>query len=276
MSERYGGHGHKGARPAGELTLNREIVLVTNDDLLVVPRYLDGTLKRIHRKVCVVILTPLYEPGRFLAHLKKYASCYGLGFFVPLVARTLRRQVDIWRGQADSVQTICRRYQIPCRGIADLNSGSSIRSIQRYGAQILLLLGCAQRLHSPFIRSMPGTILNVHSALLPKYRGLNAPFWALRYAESHAGVTVHKIKDERIDAGDILAQKPVAILPSDSYMDLALRIAETGPAVIEEALGNLEAKTENVIVNNTNLGSYKSWPTREDIKAFHELGRRFF
>ena len=80
-------------------------------------------------------------------------------------------------------------------------------------------------------------ILNIHPSLLPKFPGLDAWKQALAAGETVTGCTVHYV-DEKIDHGDIIAQREVAILPNDTAESLHARIqiAEHAlyPAVISE------------------------------------------
>ncbi|MER7920772.1 MULTISPECIES: methionyl-tRNA formyltransferase [unclassified Streptomyces] len=72
----------------------------------------------------------------------------------------------------------------------------------------------------PRVYSLPrrGT-LNVHDSLLPKYAGFSPLIWALINGEKEVGVTAHMMNEE-LDAGDIVAQRAVAVGPSDTATDL--------------------------------------------------------
>ena len=65
--------------------------------------------------------------------------------------------------------------------------------------------------------------INVHSSLLPKYRGLDTYARALNPGDSHAGCTVHLVTED-VDAGEILGQIAVAIRPGDTPDKLAQRV----------------------------------------------------
>jgi len=71
--------------------------------------------------------------------------------------------------------------------------------------------------------AFPRRILNIHPSLLPKFPGLEAWKQALVAGESVTGCTVHYV-DEKIDHGDVIAQREVRILPNDTPESLHARI----------------------------------------------------
>jgi phosphoribosylglycinamide formyltransferase-1 len=87
------------------------------------------------------------------------------------------------------------------------------------------------------LKAFPRRIINIHPSLLPKFPGLQAWKQALAAGETVTGCTVHHV-DDRIDHGQILAQKEVRILPNDTPESLHARIQvlehELYPAVIAE------------------------------------------
>jgi phosphoribosylglycinamide formyltransferase 1 len=87
------------------------------------------------------------------------------------------------------------------------------------------------------LQAFPRRIINIHPSLLPKFPGLEAWKQALDAGETVTGCTVHYV-DEKIDHGDIIAQREVPILPNDSAESLHTRIQiaehELYPAVIEK------------------------------------------
>ena len=97
-------------------------------------------------------------------------------------------------------------------------------------------------LKSPMLDAFPRRILNIHPSLLPKFPGLEAWKQALVTGESVTGCTVHYV-DEKIDHGDIIAQREVPILPNDTPESLHARIQiaehELYPAAINEVCRKL-------------------------------------
>jgi phosphoribosylglycinamide formyltransferase-1 len=94
------------------------------------------------------------------------------------------------------------------------------------GAETLCLAGFLRILSPDFVQARSGRILNVHPSLLPKFPGLDTHARALAAGETEHGCTVHEVTAE-LDAGPILGQGRVPVLPGDTPGTLAARVAET-------------------------------------------------
>jgi methionyl-tRNA formyltransferase len=99
------------------------------------------------------------------------------------------------------------------------------------------------RIIPPWMLALPprGNI-NVHASQLPKYRGAAPIQWAIAKGESVTGVTT-MLLNEGLDTGDILLQREMQILPEDTSLTLAPRLAELGAGLLVETLRGLEAGT---------------------------------
>jgi methionyl-tRNA formyltransferase len=84
--------------------------------------------------------------------------------------------------------------------------------------------------------------LNLHASLLPKYRGAAPVQWAIANGETQTGVTTMRI-DAGLDTGDILLQKEISIVPSDTAETLVPRLAAVGADLMVETLRGLQART---------------------------------
>jgi formyltetrahydrofolate-dependent phosphoribosylglycinamide formyltransferase len=99
--------------------------------------------------------------------------------------------------------------------------------LRKANAKYVVLAGFMRILPESFVASWAGRMLNIHPSLLPKYKGLHTHDAALAAGDSHAGCSVHLVTAE-LDAGPILGQIEVAILPGDTADTLSdrVRIAE--------------------------------------------------
>jgi len=86
-----------------------------------------------------------------------------------------------------------------------------------------VLAGFMGVVKEPMLRAFPRSIINIHPSLLPKYRGLEAWKQALEAGEAVTGCTVHYVQ-AAVDAGEILGQLQVPILPGDTPESLHARI----------------------------------------------------
>jgi phosphoribosylglycinamide formyltransferase 1 len=88
---------------------------------------------------------------------------------------------------------------------------------------ILCLAGFMRILTPGFVQRFAGRMLNIHPSLLPKYPGLNTHARAIEAGDAEAGCTVHQVTPE-LDAGPMLGQARVPILPGDDAGALAARV----------------------------------------------------
>ena len=80
------------------------------------------------------------------------------------------------------------------------------------------------RILSPaFIARFPDRILNIHPSLLPKYKGLHTHQRAIDAGDAEHGASVHLVTAE-LDAGQVIAQARVPVLPGDDAETLAARV----------------------------------------------------
>lgn len=96
-------------------------------------------------------------------------------------------------------------------------------ALRQAGAEYVALCGYMRILTESFVDQWAGRMLNTHPSLLPKYPGLHTHERAIQAGDSHGGCSVHVVTAE-LDAGPLLGQIPVAILPGDTAETLAKRV----------------------------------------------------
>jgi phosphoribosylglycinamide formyltransferase 1 len=123
-----------------------------------------------------------------------------------------------------------------------------VKMLQDAGVDLVALAGFMRVLKSPMLEAFPRRIINIHPSLLPKFPGLEAWKQALAAGEKLTGCTVHYV-DEKIDHGDIIAQREVPILPDDTPESLHARIQvaerQLYPGVIARLCGSWETQTDS-------------------------------
>ncbi len=109
-----------------------------------------------------------------------------------------------------------------------------------HDVDIVVLAGYMKKLGEKTLARFAGAILNVHPALLPKFGGqgmygIHVHEAVLAAGETESGVTVHLVTEE-YDAGAIVAQEKVPVLPDDTPHTLAERILKAEHAVFPSVL----------------------------------------
>lgn len=96
-------------------------------------------------------------------------------------------------------------------------------ALTKSGAEYIALAGYMRVLTESFVEKWAGRMVNTHPSLLPKFKGLHTHERAIEAGESHGGCSVHVVVPE-LDAGPVLGQVPVRILPDDTPDTLAARV----------------------------------------------------
>lgn len=255
------------------------VFIVTQDEPLYAPRYLRRAIARLrHDVVGVAALDPGGARG-WSGLLRQRLAMYGvldflrigLRFAAGKVTRLLPRAPG---GEPRSVDEALRDAgvrRVPCGSV---NDPAFVAELRRLEVDVLVSIAANQRFRSELLGVPRVVALNVHSSLLPKYRGLDGLFWALVHGEEEVGVTVH-VMSEGIDEGDIVAQEPFRVSPGESLHDLYLRAMEVGSRLLAESVDAYAADRAAPRRNDPAAGSYFSWPTREAARTFRRRGHRF-
>jgi phosphoribosylglycinamide formyltransferase-1 len=99
-----------------------------------------------------------------------------------------------------------------------------VEALKRHEVELVVMAGFGTIIPS-VATAYPGKVLNTHPALLPSFKGWHAVKEALEMGVKVTGVTVH-IATEEVDAGPILAQEAVPVLPGDTEETLHARIKD--------------------------------------------------
>ena len=139
--------------------------------------------------------------------------------------------------------------------------------IDGFAPAVVALAGFMRILSAGFVGRYTGRLLNVHPSLLPKYRGLDTHGRALAAGDLEHGASVHFVTEE-LDAGPVVVQARVPVIPGDTEETLAARVQrvehENYPAAVELlASGRLELRAGGARLDGRSLAE----PLTE-----HEIG----
>lgn len=96
-------------------------------------------------------------------------------------------------------------------------------ALEGHGIGTIALAGFMRILSPWFVDQWRGRIVNIHPSLLPKYRGLDTHARALEAGDSICGCSVHVVTEE-LDAGEVLGQAEVPVVPGDTAATLEERV----------------------------------------------------
>jgi phosphoribosylglycinamide formyltransferase-1 len=114
-------------------------------------------------------------------------------------------------------------------------------ALREAGVEIIALAGYMRLLSDEFVGEWRGRIVNIHPSLLPKYKGLETHARAIAAGDDEAGCSVHIVTEE-LDAGEVLGQARVPILPDDDADTLAARVLAEEHRLYPQVLADFAAR----------------------------------
>jgi methionyl-tRNA formyltransferase len=138
------------------------------------------------------------------------------------------------------VKEAALRLGIPVAQPERVRRPAAVEQLRELSPDVMVVVGYGQIIPQSVIDIPPLGIVNVHSSLLPKYRGAAPVQWAIANGETRTGVTTMRI-DAGLDTGDILLVRETEIGPEETAVELSGRLADMGADLLVETLDGLEA-----------------------------------
>lgn len=253
------------------------LVFLTQEDPFYLPKiyqYLLPKLKAEGHEVVASVLFDVAPFGKKESKFKQLIDTYevfGFRFTVHYIIQFIKRLFY------KDVKGVMKANRIETIKLTNgINHPDSLKIIQRFQPDLLVSLAGNQIFKQPLFESAKYGVINLHSALLPKYRGLMPSFWVMRNNEEKTGVSVFFV-DEGIDSGPIIVQKEVPLL-NRSQAELIWELKYRGADAIVEACNLIEMhkKSTPTFTNDEKDMTYYSRPSKDDVKAFRLSGNKFF
>ena len=153
---------------------------------------------------------------------------------IAVVISNVEDAAGLDRARAAGVEAIVLSH----RGWAsrDEYDGALARELKARDVGLVCLAGFMRIIGRPLIDAYPNAILNIHPALLPSFRGVDAQHQALEHGVKVSGVTVHFVTRD-LDDGPIVLQRTVPVFDDDTRETLSRRILEQEHLAYPEAVG---------------------------------------
>ena len=253
------------------------IILITQNEPFYLARNLDFLFKNLPKNisligVCLTSASPYGKKESFIKKTFKLLEIFGFKFFIYYSYQYLRKFFDC----SKDVKYVLKKYNIKELKLkSSINSKESIEKISSYNPDMIISILGNEIFKKEIINLPKIGLINLHSSLLPKYRGLMPTFWALKNKEKETGVSVFFV-DEGIDSGPILVQRKIPI-KNYSHRDLILITKKIGMELILIVLNKLIKKEKiSLLKNPDEYMTYYTFPKKKDVKEFFKGGNRFF
>lgn len=172
-----------------------------------------------------------------------------------------------------NLSELCRVHGTRVLYKNDLHRPDFLNEIRERGIDLIISVAAPTIFRQELIDLPPLGCINIHHAPLPRYKGMMPNFWQLYHGEKKVGITIHKI-NSRIDEGEIILQKEVAVIPGESLDALIKRTKRLGAHCMAEAIEMVRTGAVQPIENRIDQASYFSFPTKQDVRKFRQMGYR--
>lgn len=148
--------------------------------------------------------------------------------------------------QATPVKECALSHDIPVFQPVKLRDGTALAQIEALAPELIVVAAYGRILPQDILDCPPLGCINVHSSLLPKYRGAAPINWAILNGDEETGVTIMHMA-AALDAGDIISQISTPIRPGETAPELTARLAALGGELLVETVEALENGTASRI-----------------------------
>ena len=144
--------------------------------------------------------------------------------------------------QAPPVKVCALAHSIPVYQPVKLRDGAALALIQELAPELIVVAAYGRILPDEILAAPPKGCINVHSSLLPNYRGAAPIHWAVLNGDRETGVTIMHMAHD-LDAGDIIAQAATPIDPDETVVALHDRLAVLGAELLVNVVADIAAGT---------------------------------
>lgn len=123
-----------------------------------------------------------------------------------------------------------------------MKDGTALELVRSLAPELIVVAAYGRILPEDILNTPKYGAINVHSSILPKYRGAAPINWAILNGDAVTGVSIMYMAPE-LDAGDVILCRETAIDPDEDAVALTARLAELGAEALHEAIGQIERGT---------------------------------
>lgn len=143
-----------------------------------------------------------------------------------------------------------------------MRDGEALGIVQSLEPELIVVAAYGKILPEEILDAPKHGSINVHSSLLPLYRGAAPINWAILDGQTETGVTIMYMAKE-LDAGDIILQRSTDIGPEENAQELTARLAELGAEALSDTVTALENGTAARIPQDESRQTYASMLSKE-------------
>lgn len=164
--------------------------------------------------------------------------------------------------QSTPVKEYALTCEIPIFQPSKLRDGEAVAILKELAPELIVVAAYGKILPVDILELPPRGCINVHSSLLPKYRGAAPINWAILNGEEESGVTIMYMA-EGLDTGDIIAATSTPIALDENAQQLHDRLAEMGAELVTEVVSSMEQGNVTAVAQDDTLSCYAPMLSKE-------------
>jgi methionyl-tRNA formyltransferase len=160
------------------------------------------------------------------------------------------------------VKVAALEAELPVIQPTTLKDEAVFAELKAFAPELIVVAAYGKLLPNSILELPKYGCINVHSSLLPKYRGAAPINWAMVNGEKETGVTIMYMA-QALDAGDIISQRVTPIEPEENAEELYTRLAELGAELLSETVVSIANGTATRIPQDDSQHTYAPMLSRE-------------
>lgn len=173
-------------------------------------------------------------------------------------------------------EALAEKMSWPIAPCSNANSTTGLAWLKLAQPDLIISIRYGHILKQPAIDTVKQAVINLHSGLLPDYRGVMASFWALLAGEPQLATTLHTITDKQIDQGRNICCDYLIVDPTKSYLWHVLSLYPAGCRSIINTINAINQGQALKFELPTGAGGYFSFPKPDDLARFKNQGWQLY
>ncbi|WP_373531041.1 formyl transferase [Vampirovibrio sp.] len=176
-------------------------------------------------------------------------------------------------GVFKTFQQLSHFYGFPMQVIQNINHPETVSAIEKFAPDLIVSIRFGHIFKQQVLSLPKQGVINLHSGLLPEYRGILATFWSLLHERLEYGYTLHAITDASIDTGPILDRRSFAVKAGSSLFEHTVALYLPAAESILKAIDHYRSgQTPPHQPQNETESGYYTLPQPEDFEQLITKG----
>lgn len=175
-----------------------------------------------------------------------------------------------------SFDQISKKFNAPIRIVSTITDTSILESLRANSFDLFIVIRFGKIFKGEIFSIPKQGIINLHSAILPDFKGVMGTLRAMQFNSAEIGATLHYINDSTIDTGDIIQIVKLKPLKSKSVLWNIANLYEPACRELSKVIAKIGQQEKIEATKQSQGGSYFSFPTQSDFDQLHKRSIKLF